>query len=272
MPPSRTYSTDLDRKTLKREDGFVKTVRGQFDRLSKHTYGMAALAGIVVLAGVGATLLYNQRENQSAQGREALFRAQRSVEKALEALAPPPVVPPVAAQAKKDSATDKTPPPAPKPDLAAIAHLKLDVDAKLAEGVKAYQGVIQKYDGTRPAVEARIALADLYYNHGEPAKAVPLYQAAADHSSGTFERALAFSSVGYAQENAGKPKEAQQAYEKALNLGETSLKGDLLLAMARCYQALNDNAKARTTYDQISSQLPNTEYAKKAESLKADLH
>jgi tetratricopeptide (TPR) repeat protein len=111
-------------------------------------------------------------------------------------------------------------------------------------------------------------LGTLYFDHGDFAKALPWFEKAAQSASGSFERALALSSVAYTQENLGKPSDAVQTYQKALNLGEGGLKGDLLLGMARSYEALQDTAKARSSYDQILKDLPGTEYAKSAELYK----
>jgi len=60
-------------------------------------------------------------------------------------------------------------------------------------------------------------------------------------------------------------------FAKALELGEGSLKGDLLMAIARCQETLHDSSKARSIYDRILSELPNTEYAKAADINKAQL-
>jgi TolA-binding protein len=145
------------------------------------------------------------------------------------------------------------------------------VDAKFPEAVKKYKDVIAQFDGTRAAHEARLALGTLYYNHGAPAEAVPLFQAAAGSATGSFEKSVALESWGYALENDGKYAEAITAFEKAANYAEGSVKGDSLLAIARCHEAMHDVAKARSTYDQILSQLPNTDAAKAAEGLKAKL-
>jgi TolA-binding protein len=82
---------------------------------------------------------------------------------------------------------------------------------------------------------------------------------------------MAYQSLGYSLENEGKTSEALSAYDKSAGYAEGSLKGDSLLAVARCHEAMKDSAKARSTYDQILSQLPNTDAAKTAEALKAKL-
>ena len=66
-------------------------------------------------------------------------------------------------------------------------------------------------------------------------------------------------------------KKMNAVFQKALELGEGSLKGDLLMAIARCQETLHDSSKARSIYDRILSELPNTEYAKAADINKAQL-
>ena len=102
-------------------------------------------------------------------------------------------------------------------------------------------------------------------------KAQPWYQKAADTAKGKFEKSLSLSALGYSFENLGKHANAIESFQKALDLGENSLKGDLLLALARCYGSIHDVAKARSTYDRVLSDLPNTEYAKNAELYKNQL-
>jgi tetratricopeptide (TPR) repeat protein len=150
-------------------------------------------------------------------------------------------------------------------------YKKFDVDTTLAEPVKQLQLIVTDFSNTRAAFEARLTLGDLYYNHGQAEKSVKWYQEAADSAPGTFEKALAFYALGYSFENAAKPGEALKIYEKALNQGEVGLKGDLLLATARCYESMHDIAKARSTYDRIIAELPNTDYATSAQVFKAQI-
>jgi len=144
------------------------------------------------------------------------------------------------------------------------------VDRHFPETVKKFVEVSQNFNGTRAASDAQMKLGALYFDHGDFAKALSWYEKAKDSTSG-FERAVALSSVGYSYENLGKPGEAVAVFQKALELGEGSLKGDLLMAIARCQETLHDSSKARSIYDRILSELPNTEYAKAADINKAQL-
>jgi tetratricopeptide (TPR) repeat protein len=270
-------STEIDRKSLKRPDQFEGNLKKGFDNLSKHTGGLIVLGVVILAAGVAGSLYMSQREAKAERARDALFKARHSLEVALTAMAE-------AEKPAADKATDKKPdkkdtkakdakaPAKPAPaDGSLVAHKKLDVDSKLAETVANYKDVITEYGDTRAGFEARLGLGDLYFDHGQPEKAVPWYQGAVDKAPAKLERAFAVSALGYAYENSGKYTEAVKTYQQGLALGELSVKGDLLLAIARSFEAMKDSNQARGTYDQILSQLPNTEYAKSAEILKSQL-
>src|SRR5262249_21213986 len=138
--------------------------------------------------------------------------------------------------AKKDAKKDVK--KKAEPNLDAVEFKKLDVDAQLTDGASKLKHVASEYVGTRAGYEAAVQLGNLYFDHGDAAKAVEWYGKAVDTAPGQFEKALALSSLGYSQENAGKAADAAQTYERALNMGEGSIKGDVLLGMARSYEAL----------------------------------
>jgi tetratricopeptide (TPR) repeat protein len=114
-------------------------------------------------------------------------------------------------------------------------------------------------------------LGKLYMDHGQASKAQEWFVKSTDSAPTKLDKALAWSSAGYANENDSKYKEAIDAFDKALAQGEGVIKGDVLMGKARSYQALKDTNQAKATYDQIVSQLPETEYAKSAANLKARL-
>ena len=255
--------TTVDRKSLKRPDGFTSAITGLFNDLSKQTGLLLVFLGALLGLGVLAALYMNHLDSRSEAARNALFSGDKAMETEMKALATAE-----SPKALKDSA-DKI---APEALAETVAYKKLDVDRQFPETVKKLQEVDATFGNTRSAYEARLKLGDLYYNHSEFSKAVPWYEKASDTAPNNFEKAVAFSSLGYTQENLGKPSEAIQAFQKALNLGEGSLKGDLLLGLARSYEAMHDSANARSTYDRILSELPNTDSAKSAEIFKSQIH
>jgi tetratricopeptide (TPR) repeat protein len=116
-----------------------------------------------------------------------------------------------------------------------------------------------------------LILGKLYLNHGHAAQASEWFKKSTEHAPTTLDQAIAWQNLGYSREDEGNSKEALDAVEHSLNLGEASLKGDLLLSKARILETENNTAQAKTTYDQIMGQLPNSEYSKLAELYKARL-
>jgi len=259
----------VDRKELKRPDQFTTSITKFFNELARNRNAvLIILSGIVLLSAVSMYIV-SKKQGENEKASDALFLATDAVNKKLESLGKASAEA-TAAEVKdaKKSASDKKPATKPPVNPEQLAFKKLNVDQEFADGVQKYKAVIEKYGNTAAAFEARSALGALYLHHGEPEKAVPWLKAATETSPGPLPKAYAWSGLGYALENSGKTAEALQAFEKSLNLGEANLKGDLLLSMARCQETLNDKAKARATYDQIISQLPNTEYAKNAQLFK----
>ena len=251
-------------------DQFAASVRGFFDSAANNV--RAVVVGLVVLLGIGVGMGYylSGREQRSEAAAGALYLARQAIQTELKTIAQAEA--PKKAEPKKPvGKTLGKEPPAPEANADLVAFKKLDVDGRLGTGVQKLKAVAQDFAGTRSGFEARLALGDLYYNHGEPAKAVSWYREASEAAPGNFDRSLALYSLGYALENSKQPEEAGKAYEKALGLGESALKGDLLLGLARTYELRKDQAQAKATYDRILSQLPNTEYAKSAETFKTQL-
>jgi TolA-binding protein len=270
-----TSSTTVDRKAMKQPDEFTTTISRFFDDLAKNSRAVLAVLGVLLAIGVAGTLYANKRETMSDEARNALFEARDSLSKELTAYAstlpPLPAEPSPAASAKGRTAKAEKP-AAPTPRTAdSVRFEKLDVDAKLAESVKRLQTVANQYSGTRAGFEAEMTLAGLYADHGEGGKAVPWFEKAVSSAPSGNEKALALYGLGYSQEIAGKPADAVATFEKTLKQGDSGLKGEILLAIARNQELARNNAQAKATYDQILSQLPNTEYARTAEVLRGQL-
>lgn len=264
MSSSSSHSKGLNRKSLKKSDYFTKLSQSFFDQLASQ-WGRALIGiGVLLVIGLSFSFWMNQREEKDQASRSALYTAEKAMETELKALTPPKNAPKtVQKNAQKAE------------DLAAVLgggdealdYKKMDIDAKFPHSVQLFKEVIAKFGSTRAGLDASLKLAGLYFNHGEYAKALTWYEKAAQSTSG-FEQAVAYSSLGYTHENLGHYLEAVGAFQKALNLGEGSLKGDLLLGIARNYEAAHDTQKARSTYDQIFKDLPNSEYARSAEIYK----
>lgn len=228
---------------------------------------IAVVVAFLVIAG-GITFFMSRQDSQSQAANDLFFQAQQALDKetaaAVTKFAPPPAP---AKETKKGEKAPATPPASPE----AIEFKKMDVDAVFPQSVKALEAVTQAFPGSRAAFESRMSLASMYFNHGQAEKAAAWYEKAVGTAPSGLDRANALSGLGYSLENSGKPAEAADAYQKAINLGQAALKGDLLLSMARSYESAKDAAKAKSTYDKILSEMPNSEAAKVAAARKAQI-
>jgi TolA-binding protein len=247
----------------KGSDEFTSNVSEFFDAIAQRWQWVVAFALLVVLACAATVFVMNKKEEKVDQGRNALFLAQKSIDEQMKKISEALV------SANKTDIVDKKTGKAPMVDPEAAAFEQFDVDAKLGPQVKMLESVAADYPHTRPSYEAMMLLGKLYLDHGNPSSAATWFQKSTQTAPVALDRALAWSSVGYANENAMKYKEAIDAFDHALGEGEGTIKGDLLMGKARSFEALHDSAQAKGVYDQIISQLPGTEYAKNAEAFKA---
>ena len=257
-------------KAMKRPDDFFQFLTGFFDGMTKHSRFLVGMIVVLLAVGAASAAFMTKKDERTQTARDALFRGRQELDKELKAIAvaKAPAVAPVKEikDAKKDSKSE------PKaPDADSVAFEKLDVDMQLSAATIQLKKVVGEFNGTRPAQDARFALGDLYFNHGQAEKAVSWYQGAVDGASGSAEKAFALYSLGYAQENAGKNAEAAQTFEKGMNLGEPSIKADMMLSMARVQEVLKKRTEALSTYNLVISQFPNSEFSKRAEVRKSHL-
>lgn len=251
------------------DNTFNHSVNSFFDQLAKHWRILAGLGVLLLIAAAVIAVAASHQSQKSDAGRNALYLAERSLDTQMLNMAKAEM--PAAPVAPKDTKDAKAAPKAPQPNVDALLFRKMDVDTQFSDGVSKLKAVAADFTGTRPGFEATLLLGQLYLNHGDSAKAAEWFTKATEGAATPLDRALSWESLGYSQENQGKYKEALDAFEKALNIGEATIKGDLMMAKARSFESLKDTKQAQATYDQIEKDLPNTEYAKLAELYKARL-
>ncbi len=246
-----------------------------FDAISKNRGATIGLTVTVLAVGAAGFWLSSRNDSQSELAYNQLFLARKTLSEELKAVAQAKASNPLAG-AKKDAKPDA------KKDAKDVAPVseesvrfdRFDVDAKLPKSVKELQALASgPYANTRAAYEAKLVLGNLYFEHGDSVRAAQTFGSAVASAPTSQEKAMAYSAQGHSFENAGKFAEALDAYGKALAIVKDSqaIQGELMLAQARSHELLKDIAKARAVYDQILSQMPTSEYAKTAESLKARL-
>jgi len=144
---------------------------------------------------------------------------------------------------------------------AQMAAQKAVADKKYDQAEQAFATVISAHGGTRAAFEAELLTGDMWVDAGNYEKAVGFYQKAASDSTDPFSKLLATYTIGTARESAGKYDEAVKAYEAALNTaGSDFLRPELLMAEARCYEALNQPKKAIEIYKTVEEKFAARSY------------
>ncbi len=243
----------LERKALKRPDSFTVAVSGFFADLLQNTRGLIMILGVMIAAGVALSWYSNQRDTVSHQAMDIFYQAEKLLEQESKKAFPQEA-------GAQDPSTKKS---------ESHAFLSIDVDSKFPQAIAKLREVSDRFPKARAGFEARMQLGSLYFDHGQFEKALGWFIKAESSGSEKVDRAAALSSLGYAQESLGKPSEALASFQKAISVGEVSMKGDLLLAIARCYESIHDLAKARSIYDQVSKEFPGGDYSKTAELLKS---
>ena len=214
------------------------------------TFWSGILKNVKVVLGVGAAvlvltalsvLLNSQSQKQEGLAKDAWYLGQKNYADELKAVSGP--------EGKKSG---------------------VEVDQSFSKTVAAWSALITEYPKTLSAFEARLALGELYAEHGSFNQAAEWFAQATETAGNTRNRARAFFGLGFAREQMGQPAEAAAAYERAIQQGESVIHGELLLSLGRVYEQ-TDADKARATYERIRADLPDTDEAKVAEGALARL-
>ncbi len=135
------------------------------------------------------------------------------------------------------------------------------IQKKYEEAAAAYKPLLEKYSGSRVAFEAELQIGDLWMEAGNFPRAIEHFEKAVKLASDPFSQLLSHYTLGVAKESAGKYQEAVADYEAALQgKGADSLRPELLMAQARCYEALNQPAKAIEIYKTVQEKFATRSY------------
>ncbi|MGE3262138.1 MAG: YfgM family protein [Bacteriovoracia bacterium] len=144
---------------------------------------------------------------------------------------------------------------------AQLAAKDLIAGKQLEQAEKSYEKLFAEYPGSRAAYEAELQIGDLWMEAKNFDKATEHYEKAASHAKDSFSRLLARYNLGISQESAGKFKEAVATYEETLKTdGSDFLRPEVLMAQARCYEALKENQKAIELYKTVQEKFAARSY------------
>jgi predicted negative regulator of RcsB-dependent stress response len=132
---------------------------------------------------------------------------------------------------------------------------------QITEADQALQKVAAEHHGTRAAFEASLQGGDLFMDSAKYDEAAKRYETAAKDGKDSFSKILARYNLGIALESAGKFQEAVASYKDAIALkGSDFLKPEILMAQARCFEALKEIPKAVEIYNQVQKDFASSSY------------
>jgi TolA-binding protein len=112
--------------------------------------------------------------------------------------------------------------------------------------------LVSNYGGTSAAGEAALLLGQIRLAQGEPERAIQELEAYLATDPGDRFRAAAYNLLGAAYEQAGRMREAAEAYERSSSVWPYAyLKAQVLLDAARAYRLSGDTAKAAASYERV---------------------
>lgn len=255
------------KKSLKRPDAFLAALRKFFSSITGHARGISILVGgfVLVVAAVSGWMHVTNEKHRASLAD--YYVAVRTLQSERQALAPPAKADPKKGS-DKNEASKELPAPASADE---ILFKKLDVDASFLKSLGELKTVVEKHPGTMGSFQALMAIGGLYLDHGSSEKAIEWFEKASKQAPGGESKAAAGVSKAVAFENLDRYKEAQDAYESALNQGRTLLRAEAMIGLARVQAAQGQSPAAIAQLDKVIKEYKDTAYARQAEQLKQSL-
>lgn len=142
-----------------------------------------------------------------------------------------------------------------------VTARNLAAQNKMEEATKAYDPLFEKFPKSRAAYEGHLQIGDIWMDARNFENASKYYEMATHSAPDTFSRLLAQYNLGIAQETSGQLQQAVATYETALkNAGSDFLRPELLMAQARCYEALGQPDKAIEVYKMVQEKFATRTY------------
>lgn len=142
---------------------------------------------------------------------------------------------------------------------ARLAQARLAVDSRnYALAASELSQLVENYAGSRAAQEGTILLAQVRLAQGQSQQAIQVLSTFAPRAGRTY-RAQAYALLGAAYENAARPKDAAEAYERAAETAQFPfLRAQFLSDAGRAWVAAGDTTKAVAAYRAIITQRDST--------------
>ncbi len=126
-------------------------------------------------------------------------------------------------------------------------------DQKYRDALAQFSAIEEKYPGTDSGVNALFYLGESSYRLKEYDKAIDFYTRFISRSRpGNYLRCYAYEGLGYCHEEKQDYATAVECYGRSLQEQSNALPDLLYVAIARCYEALNDKTKALDYYKKVT--------------------
>ncbi|NCN26145.1 tetratricopeptide repeat protein [bacterium] len=129
--------------------------------------------------------------------------------------------------------------------------------------------VVSKYPSAEAGHLARLRLARVNIVDGNVSEAEELLAAVKSKASEDFIKAHSLQLLGVIYENQNKLDDALSAFDQIVSLKKAPFKPLAMLSKARVLKALNRGDEAKSVYEKVTSDFPNTIYEKQARALMA---
>lgn len=217
---------------------------------------------VLVLGVIGGTYLFIQRgaTRKQESAFSSLYQAEKIEEDAMRAESE-------ASKGKDPKVSAKL----PRESFYEIAKTWSEDQRK--EYVSKLEETVTKFPSTLPQALASLRLANLSYHLGKMDEAAKHFDAVltgfkASNEEGIIFTGLAFEGKGALLETQKKWDDAYKTYESASQLAHNPLKPLALMGMARVLRAQGKLDQAKTFFDKVISEFPNSDYEKRARVLK----
>jgi TolA-binding protein len=147
---------------------------------------------------------------------------------------------------------------------------KVAMDGKPEQGIMGLKAIVENYGGTKSGEIARFYLANCYYYLGQYDDAQTNFE---KFSGGDkLMKASAAAGVGSCLEAKGKAADAAEYYEKAAGIVSSDMASpDYLTDAGRAYVKAGDKEKARSVFERLKKEYPNSAAGRDADRYLTEL-
>lgn len=243
----------------KAPDSWTAWVRTPFVALSRKPKVMWSILASTALLIVALVFWQNQVSTRDQQAEAELFDAELKLAQLVEH---------TEKTANAGSKTDEDPVPTrfswDVVDRLRGMEQKIDLSSATAE----IERVAKNFAGSPAAYEALFLLGTLSHIQGQQDAARSYLEQALDQAPDAFASASAALSLGILFEDLKQLDQAKTLFSNALSEGVEALRGEALMALARVSTTTQNYTEARSYYEQLLKELPDSPYAERAQALR----